>query len=384
MSARSVTFRPSSTAYASFTCMPVMSVVSSRAASKKTNPAGLVPNGALDDSNGGGPAMADGVDSRRLKKRELDRRCQRLARERTKNRIAYLEELVDDFRKQDASGQIANLMRQLADVQKERDELAKTLKTIANSIRTHGILHADGGKSTDEDIKDEVNSDDGPIDRPSRFSAPTHPRRPSFPSSDDRALATTGTCPAGATGASSDETPVVVNGDAIQDPTASSDEGLVHDSNLASPEVLDVDPIFPKPEATCDCCPGDHIPGKQPNLWRYACEALSFRQRLTPDIMNIEDACAEDIPVRAILEGWDAVESFYGGTLPPLWQKLRSIDEVVFQGMAMKERLACLRVMHLLYSYHSEPTAERKKKLPAWYLKRYVIQLSLSTYTHIP
>ena len=58
----------------------------------------------------------NGVSSRRLKKREIDRRCQRQARERTKTRIAYLEGLVEDFRRQDSSGQLATLIRELRHV----------------------------------------------------------------------------------------------------------------------------------------------------------------------------------------------------------------------------------------------------------------------------
>lgn len=339
-------------------------------AAAKANSSGVVANGGGGDMNGGGGASTDSVDSRRLKKRELDRRCQRMARERTKQRIAYLEELVDNFRKQDSSGQIANLMQQLTDVQKERDELAKTLKSIANSIRSHEVLNGEGGKSADDDVKDEVNSDDVLITGTSIIPTAINFRKPSLPASDGRILPTEDGLPDAALNSSPDEAPLVLNGDFVHDVNAGSDEEPILDSSLASPEVLDPDPVFPKPKQSCDCCPANHTPGQQPNLWRYACEALSVRQRLPSEIMKFEDAYAEDIPVRAILEGWDAVETLYGGTLPPLWQKLRSIDEIVFHGMAIKERLACLRVMHLLYSYHSEPTQERRKTLPQWYLKR--------------
>lgn len=339
-------------------------------AAVRVNSNSVTTNGSGGEVNGGGGASTDSVDSRRLKKRELDRRCQRMARERTKQRIAYLEELVDNFRKQDSSGQITNLMKQLTDVQKERDELAKTLKSIANSIRSHEIVNGEGGKTADGDVKDEVNSEDALITGTSTVPTVIDFRKPSLPVSDGQVLPAEDAFAEAVLDGSSDETPLVLNGDFVHDGSPGSDEEPILDSNLASPEVLDPDPIYPKPEQSCDCCPGDHIPGQTPNLWRYACEALSVRQRLPTAIMKFEDAYAEDIPVRAILEGWDAVETFYGGTLPPLWQKLRSIDEIVFHGMEIKERLACLRVMHLLYSYHSEPTPERRKKLPPWYLKR--------------
>jgi len=318
--------------------------------------------GELNGSDGSGNA-ADNVDSRRLKKRELDRRCQRMARERTKQRIAYLEELVDNFRKQDASGQIANLMKQLTDVQKERDELSKTLKTIANSIRGHETLNGERG---DEDVKGEANSDDAVVSGPPALPSSEIFRIPSLPASDVRTLRTDDDFTEAAFNGSADE---VYDGELSHDVPAGSDEELIFEGDMASPEVHEHDPVYPKPAQGCDCCPPANS-SRQPNLWRYACEALGERPRLSTEVMKIEDAYAEDIPVRAILDGWDATQSFYGGTLPPLWQKLRTIDEIVFHGMKVRERLACLRVMHLLYSYHSEPTFERRRKLPQWYLKR--------------
>lgn len=316
---------------------------------------GIASGGAI--SNGG---PADSVDSRRLKKRELDRRCQRMARERTKQRIAYLEELVDNFRKQDASGQVANLMKQLADVQKERDELAKTIKTIANSLRGHEVLNTDTSKSVDGEAKDETSADEVLIHGPAALPRPGNSIR-TIPADD--------TLTDVAIDGSPDEGPLMLDDNLRQEPAASpAEEG----GTFASPELLDPDPVFPKAEESCDCCPRNAPPGYRPppNIWRHACEALSTRERLPADIMRMEDAYAEDIPVRAILEGWDSVTAFYCGRLPPLWQKLRQVDEIVFVGMEIKERLACLRFMHLLYSYHSEPTPERRKKLPTWYLKR--------------
>ena len=79
----------------------------------------------------------NGVSSRRLKKREIDRKCQRQARERTKTRIAYLEGLVEDFRQQDSSGQMATLMKQLKEMESERDVMAKTIKDIQKAVDTH-------------------------------------------------------------------------------------------------------------------------------------------------------------------------------------------------------------------------------------------------------
>lgn len=88
----------------------------------ENNSTGAVSPTEADDGKG-----TDTATSRRMRKRELDRRCQRIARERTKNRIAYLEGLVEDFRKQDSTGRVATLMKQLSDIAKERDTLVLSL-----------------------------------------------------------------------------------------------------------------------------------------------------------------------------------------------------------------------------------------------------------------
>ncbi|KAF5611553.1 hypothetical protein F25303_14465, partial [Fusarium sp. NRRL 25303] len=77
------------------------------------------------------------AEARRLKKRELDRKAQRLARERTKSRIAQLESMVDNLRQDDSNAQIATLMDQLGKVTKERDNLLQVLDSLGSTIRRH-------------------------------------------------------------------------------------------------------------------------------------------------------------------------------------------------------------------------------------------------------
>ena len=85
-----------------------------------------------------------------------------------------------------------------------------------------------------------------------------------------------------------------------------------------------------------------------------------------------EDDLEEDIPIRAVIQGWDAAARSAGGTLPPSWRKLRRIDEMLFSTCGKTERLAILQIMHSLLVYHVEPRPERRAKLPEWYLARYI------------
>ncbi|KAF5258033.1 hypothetical protein FOXYS1_11418 [Fusarium oxysporum] len=77
------------------------------------------------------------VEARRLKKREVDRKAQKSARERTKRRIAQLESMVETLRQNDTKAQIASLMDQLGHVTKERDKLLGVLDLLGSTIRCH-------------------------------------------------------------------------------------------------------------------------------------------------------------------------------------------------------------------------------------------------------
>ena len=105
--------------------------------------------------------------TRRLRKREFDRRAQRAARERTKNRIAQLEAMVAALSHQSADAQ---LLQQLASVTKQRDEMSVVISTIeatTQSFRTR--------MQTEEKACAGTNQDKSP---PPPDKAGIHPRAP--------------------------------------------------------------------------------------------------------------------------------------------------------------------------------------------------------------
>jgi hypothetical protein len=77
------------------------------------------------------------AEARRLKKREYDRKSQRLARERTKGRIAQLETMVESLRQADSNARVASLIDQLGQVTMERDGLLQVLDSLDSVIRHH-------------------------------------------------------------------------------------------------------------------------------------------------------------------------------------------------------------------------------------------------------
>jgi hypothetical protein len=98
--------------------------------------------------------------------------------------------------------------------------------------------------------------------------------------------------------------------------------------------------------------------------------------------MDKENSLEHDAPVRAVVEGWDSLVNTAGGKLPPSWEKLRQIDELLFSRCGNVERLAILRLMNELCRYHQDQSLERQAMLPSWYLARYKQFFSVDL-THI-
>ncbi|OHF01542.1 hypothetical protein CORC01_03032 [Colletotrichum orchidophilum] len=321
-------------------------------------------------------AVTDDAASRRAKKRELDRRAQRAARERNKNRIAYLEATLQAMSEQEQNGKIASLMNQLSDMTRQRDSLSKTLSSLETTIEIHrqdervnplqdrlseprdtasncqpwSGTH-EGGISFDLDVEDV------PLDV---FTPGIPAMTWGLPVSDAaRHTIATETEPS--------------NG--ISAPSTLTLAGNPHLESLSDtppPRTQGDGIIVPEPDRACECLGSrqdPQSPGQATtSLWRSANEALGAREMLPKSVLNMEDEMSDDIPVRVILEGWDGVER--SGKLPPLWRRLRQTDTLQFSNCPDTERLAILRLMHRLLRYQAEPTVEQCAKLPAWYLSR--------------
>lgn len=322
---------------------------------------------------------AQGVSSRRLKKREIDRRCQRQARERTKSRIAYLEGLVEDFRRQDASGQVATLMEQLKEVESERDLMSKALKDIQKAMDTHKPLRQSEEQSQDGSIPtfrtapDDANIDRKPSINPLPEDAPLPPDHGDSPTRPFD-LATFSPAPDHLKSQDSLFAPEIVLLD--RDSPSSNSQALVQSKPVRDPHLMPslYNNNWAVSRRSCSCC--NHGPERRPgkrsvwqgNYWRYANEVLSERFDWTDEVSPASDALSEDVPIRALLEGWDAVAK--RGPLHPSWRILRRIDETLFANCPNTERLAIMRAMHMLLQFHTESTSERYARLPPWYMRR--------------
>ncbi|KAJ0138921.1 Cytochrome P450 monooxygenase AKT7 [Fusarium oxysporum f. sp. albedinis] len=319
------------------------------------------------------------AEARRLKKRELDRKAQRLARERTKSRLAQLESMVDNLRQNHSNAQIATLLDQIGKVTQERDNLLQVLDSLGSTIRRH-LRDSTAGEPR-SDTKSDTSQHASPAQStPGERIVPiTTPRSTSETSSStilELSINTPPpdpfTCDGWNCTVSNEPYPTTMAFNSIVPQTGNGFipiQPLLPDVHTP-PEVVDV--IIPKALVLCPCSSptsrGANFHDVKPNIWRAINEVLVKPTKLSAEEIAIEEYNSEDMPVRAILEGWDSIER--AGKMTPTWRKLRKADELCFTNCADTERLAAMRICHLLIMYHGDPTLERRATLPRWYWNR--------------
>ena len=338
---------------------------------------------------------AKNITSRILKKREIDRRCQRKSREKTKARIAELEGLLKEFQNRDVDGGVAALRRKLEEVEADRSRLESTLRSLESIILgSRSAWEQEPGVS---------------VNVAQHLQTPAIPDPPRAPVESDRSnldaafiafanqndfrghhlLESTTTwnsydftstiippVPGGGFGGNANSLFADHSPSARSSSFETSCEYLASRSNINNLQPPFVDDFSPSPgivvpstvmhSTGCACC-APKTPNSRPSLWRFANDILvgSFRFR---GYLNLtDDATNQDIAIRAVLHGWDAVAR--SQQLPISWQILRRIDETLFSICGDTERLAILQAMHLLLHFHDESTPERHAKLPPWYQK---------------
>ncbi|KAK2037550.1 hypothetical protein LZ31DRAFT_509480, partial [Colletotrichum somersetense] len=334
-------------------------------------------NDTFTTSSGGPPAKVPSEKelARKIRKRELDRRAQRQARERTRNRIAELEAQVKELRKDDST-RLSACIDQLATITRERDSLVDAVKSIEQIIRDH-VLPS----------------------RQTPAAEPVFPAGQSIPLPNPSGVALTRSsshsdsapirllpgspsvaCPQPLHGSSFGSKPGFVGTvpfhfspppsvRASTDTSDSQDLTEELEEDEGNEDHDDTGVIVPPPEAPCECLAAQTLGDRGPrkiNLWRAVNQVLTKGGPVSKEAQEAEDSDDEDVPIRVLIEGWDAVAK--SRPLSRLWKKLRWTDEILFIRCPPTERLAILRIMHLLLKYHCHPTLERpSQKIPHSY-----------------
>ncbi|KAH7166465.1 hypothetical protein EDB81DRAFT_782306 [Dactylonectria macrodidyma] len=338
-------------------------------------------------------------EKQRIRKRELDRRAQRTARVKTKNRIAYLEGVVETFRGQDAAGANASLMTQLESVSAERDGLRRFLQSLDDSIRSHLAGDDDtvvlnppsrprGQGSGDPDSKVQSSnnlntSGRAPVDVTAETplshatQTPFDPSSITIPPAADMSLldfgsemdysidgSISGSINFNLSAARAQKAAALIP--AAEHPASSPDTD--EQTTVCEPVVV---PVDPSPSSTCPCAStrtrrladGTEVSF---NIWRAANQVLNKPVKLLEENSDSESV-SDDIIVRAILEGWESVSKVY--RLSPIWEKIRHLDEIGFMACSPVERFGILWIVHLLMPVQHNAKTTRSRTLPPWYKK---------------
>ncbi|RMZ81076.1 hypothetical protein DV738_g2395, partial [Chaetothyriales sp. CBS 135597] len=289
--------------------------------------------------------------ARKLKKRELDRKAQRLARERTKNRIQELESMVELLKADAFNPHLSSLMATLNKVKQQRDELQLLVRSIDQTIQRHIREQASNPAPPSEGQKDldGVTPGGGGIDDDETDASMVVRSQYGQPPADED-----GNAPAGAS-ATRSQTMDRAWG-MLPGPTPRP-SGLSQSRCIPSPAAEPVEPtssswgqsiqflpeeqietsipsddiILPPPEWPCHC-----LETGESNIWREANLVLGKSTALSPAQLAIEDFTSEDTPVRVVLDGWDSV--IKTGKMSASWWKLRRIDELCFSSCGDIER----------------------------------------------
>lgn len=148
--------------------------------------------------------------------------------------------------------------------------------------------------------------------------------------------------------------------------SSSSSSGTSHTNNL-SPIAEFTQPlpryITPPPlsRSLHQTVPMPHpMPDCSPSIWTYLSRSVTSGPKGAA-LARLEDVLSEDVPIRALLHGWDAL-----GRLSPFWRIIRQLDDSGLFRIGAVERFAIFRLMHLNLRYASEPTPERAATRPSF------------------
>ncbi|KAL4976225.1 hypothetical protein BDW66DRAFT_135431 [Aspergillus desertorum] len=314
---------------------------------------------------------------RAARKREQDRQAQRSAREKTRQKIAALEDRIETLTRFHSSGNIQELIEELDAQRKANEALRSTLRTIEKAI-SGGLAEAnialksldsrkqtsnpgkrptDGSSSSDSENSKRIGSGDGAegVAEQSSLVGPGHqhhvPHQSASPPFEESGIidkySPNGTYISlhdgmSMTGKSPDDVNVPFN-------------STLHTFPLDMPMPIQA---LHSTEPPCDCC--KQLLYMNDMLGRFAltCTRGMADQR-------IHDA---DIAIRAIVHGWDAVSHLH--PLDPVWAMLRTADEAVWRTCGALERLAILRVVSLTLRYLSDPSESNLTYLPRFMRQR--------------
>lgn len=329
----------------------------------------------------------DTDDSRAERKRIQDRLAQRATRERTKNRIAYLEQRLSSLEAGDKQGEIANLTRAVDKLRNDNHRLRNALLKMRTNV-DQALLTTDEQSATPSATKSCGCSGQSDCACPQMaYKAPTPDRFEPTPRND--------TCNDGRhDSVSTDATEVaeVVNGHGVSSTT---------NLDLSHPDVVGggitgLEDFFDfNPTALLEAFEmgatsfGSGWSPQAPSPFEYHFPAPETVSKIAPDtekwhvsngafiscLDSVKQRTASTstldmhVPFKAVIWGWDNVGP---EAQHPVWAALRQVDQRVFGTWTSKaQRIALMYICQTLIQYRENPTKENLDRVPVFLRPRY-------------
>ena len=313
------------------------------------------------------------------RKRELDRIAQRMSRERSKNRILYLEEKLKSLEARDRDGQISSLMSTIEDLRRQNTQLKALLLKMRSLADTVNDLDSTCESKGECSIPDHELLMASPVPIPQCRAERNESTSSRSPSDRGSISATTAVFQD-----DHESTEVIVERhdsasdiqdsasiESVHQPTQSMVlancspnqlNSVFHNANLAEhlPEY-DIDMLtqlatfdatvaswnqptfdwdFTNPSCKLSVAPPEE-------KWVISDTAFLHALSLTKAVTRVDVTLDPDVPVKAILWGWHTVEASQRNH--PVWVALRQVDERVFGNWTRKaQKVAMMYVCQLL------------------------------------
>ncbi|EXJ68623.1 uncharacterized protein A1O5_08417 [Cladophialophora psammophila CBS 110553] len=318
----------------------------------------------------------DTDDSRAERKRIQDRLAQRATRERTKNRIAYLEQRLSSLEAGDKDGEITNLTRIIDNLRNDNNRLRNALVKMRTVI-DQAVLVTDSSGDAQPETKPcgcsvgsscSCNQTSFPENTPAAaFEDPATTFRHTSVSSTDTSEATE-----------------VVNGhslglnvDVAQSDAIGSVAGLEDFFDFNPNSLLEMfemggttgfsgwqpqtpspfDYRFPSTDAVVKVAP-DVDKWHVSNGAFISCLDSVKHQTASTSTLDMH------VPFKAVTWGW---ENAGPEAQHPVWSALRQVDQRVFGTWTSKaQRMALMYVCQTLIQYRENPTKENLERVPVF------------------
>ena len=316
------------------------------------------------------PRRRDPDDTRAERKRIQDRLAQRATRERTKNRIAYLEERLSSLESGDKQGEIASLTRIIDNLRQDNNRLRNALLKMRTNIDQAILTTEDQSRNVAPETKPcgcGAKTDCSCAQSPYHLSESFNPKSERL----------------GSISTESDTTEVInghsvgvnLNISAPCPDTINHFTGLEDFFDFSPTSLLETFEMGPTAWSHTSPSPFDfHFPTTEtstrvvPDLDKWDVSNGAFISCLNTVKRRKDSASTSSpdlhVPFKAAIWGWDNVGP---EAQHPVWAALRQVDQQVFGTWTSKaQRVALMYVCQTLIQYREHLTKENLDRVPVF------------------